>query len=270
MDQLHKKIEEIIHAADGEWGIVIEDLNLKKKFSINEKQLFAAQSIIKVPIMAAVYKAYEQGEFKLSDPLPLLREQLVGGAGVLQHFSPGTELSIYDLVMLMIIQSDNTATNILIELVGFDRINQVMQAGGMKESRLKKKLMILPHTKEDVENYISAEDIHIFYKNIAYGKVVSGYSCLQMIEILKKQQFRNAIPYDLPENDREIIGSIPEWELANKTGWDSNYQHDVGILYVQDRSAIITALSKNAGAKVSLNIISKIGKEVYEYLKLVR
>src|SRR5699024_5872620 len=103
---------------------------------------FAAQSIIKVPIMAAIFTAYENGEFFLSEKRTIRKEDLVGGSGVIQHLSPGTELSIYDLMMLMIIQSDNSATNILIDLVDFELINQVMQEGGMRDSRLNKKLMI--------------------------------------------------------------------------------------------------------------------------------
>lgn len=266
MQAVQEEITKWINTGGGQWGIVVEDLDSDKKIAINENQFFAAQSIIKVPIMAAVFAAYEHGAFFLSDKRPIRKEELVSGSGVLQHLSPGTELSIYDLMMLMIIQSDNTATNILIDLVGFDLINQVMQEGGMKDSCLKKKLMIYPHTEKDVENYLNARDIHEFYKNIALGKIISGYSCLQMIEILKKQQVRNAIPNDLPDQQSNIIGSLPEWQLANKTGWDTHYQHDVGILYVKNHSAVITILSKGIGSKQALDVSGKIGRLVYDYL----
>src|SRR5699024_809939 len=136
---------------------------------------FAAQSIIKVPIMAAVYAAYESDEFNLSDQICLKQEDFVGGSGVLQHMTPGSQLTIYDLITLMIIQSDNTATNILIDRLGFASIQQVMQTYEMKNSTFQKKLMIYPATERDVENYLTPADIHSFYRKLVTGTVISRY-----------------------------------------------------------------------------------------------
>src|SRR5690625_4703146 len=167
------------------WGITIEHLNTNKKLMINDQESFAAQSMIKVPIMAAAFDAYENGELNLSDSIPLHREFQVGGSGILQHISPGTTLTIYDLITLMIIQSDNAATNILIDLLGFSKIQAVMEAYGMEQSVIRKKLMIYPVTDVDVENYMTPADIHLFYKKLALGKVISRYSSEEMVKILK-------------------------------------------------------------------------------------
>lgn len=268
MNKLQEKIESTILKAGGEWGIIIEDLNDKtKKIVINDTELFAAQSIIKVPIMAAVFAAYENKKLNLNDLKKLRKEDIVGGTGILKDMSVGLEITVYDLVTLMIIQSDNTATNILIDLVGFDEIKNMMEYGGMEKSCFRKKLMIYPATNTDVENYITAADIHVFYKKIATGKIVSRYSSEKMIHILKKQQIRNALPFYLPENDNNIIGEGSKWELGNKTGTGHRIQHDVGILYVQNQSLLITVLSKNLLAVKSLHTIAHIGKEVYNYLE---
>lgn len=269
MNNLERKIEATIVEAGGKWGIIVEDLKDKKKrIVINETELFAAQSIIKVPIMAAVFAAYEDKKLNLNDLKKLRKEDIVGGTGVLKHMSVGLEITVFDLVTLMIIQSDNTATNILIELVGFEKIKSMMEYGGMVNSCFMKKLMIYPATNKDMENYITAEDIHLFYKKLTEGKILSRDSSEQMIRILKKQQIRNALPFYLPEINNDILGEEPKWQLANKTGTGHHIQHDVGILYVRDQSVLITVLSKNLTAVKSLHTIAHIGKEVYDYLKV--
>lgn len=267
MKQLTDKIKAVTNESQTTtWGVIIEHLNTNNKISINEHETFAAQSVIKVPIMAAVFAAYENNELNLSDELILKREDHVGGSGVLQHMSPGTELTIYDVVTLMIIQSDNTATNMLIDLLGFTNIQQVMETYGMKQSVLRKKLMIYPVTDIDVENYLTPTDIHLFYKKLALGRIVSRFSSQEMIKILKRQQVSNALPIYLPINTSPFVGVGPTWELAHKTGWDIANQHDVGILYVRDQCVVMTVLTKGGKSIQTLNAIGRIGKVVYDYL----
>ncbi|WP_224653647.1 serine hydrolase, partial [Escherichia coli] len=120
-----------------------EDVNEGTLFSINGDECFYAASIIKVPIMAAVFAAAEKGVVRLGERLPLRRDDIVGGSGVLQFMSPGIELPIYDLLTLMIIQSDNTATNMLIDLIGMETIQAFLKELGMERSEIHHKFMIV-------------------------------------------------------------------------------------------------------------------------------
>src|SRR5699024_11238693 len=106
------------------WGIILEDLDTKEMWQWNQDDTFYAASIIKIPIMVAAFAAFEQGKFRLSDPLTLKREDIVGGSGVLQHLSPGISLSLYDLIVLMIIVIGNNATNMLFVCIGREKINK--------------------------------------------------------------------------------------------------------------------------------------------------
>ena len=267
MKELQGNLERIIADAGGEWGIVVEDLNTNKRLTINADDQFAAQSIIKVPIMVALFTAYEEKKINLDELLSLKRADIVQGAGNLQFLTSGIQLPVYDLITLMIIQSDNTATNLLIDLIGLKEINRVMEYLGMEKSCLRKKLMIYPVTENDCENYSTASDIALLLRKMATGKIISRNSSAHMIKILKQQQIRNGLPAYLPESNNEIIGVLPKWELANKTGWDTEYQHDVGILYVGQRSVTISALSQKVDATKSLHALAKIGQEVYKYVQ---
>ncbi|WP_348775016.1 serine hydrolase [Psychrobacillus sp. NEAU-3TGS] len=128
------KINQLTEQSKGIWGIVIEDLYGDERWELNGDELFYAASVIKVPIMVAVFSAVERDEISLTAEIILKEDDFVGGSGVIQHLTPGTALSICDIVMLMIIQSDNTATNILIDLVGVEPIVQTMKEAGMEKS----------------------------------------------------------------------------------------------------------------------------------------
>lgn len=267
MKALQEKIESMMTEIQGHWAVAIHDLNTNESFALNEHDQFKAQSMIKVPIMAAVFAAYEQKQLSLSDKVPLRREDIVGGAGVLPHLTVGLELPIYDLITLMIIQSDNTATNMLVDIVGFEAIQTIMEQAGMKDSCFRKKLVIYPAVEDDIENYISAADMNLFLSQLAKGQIISGYSSRHMITIMKHQQYRNALPFYFPTPiESDIIGVGPKWELAHKTGWDTGCQHDGGILYVGDRSIAMTVLSQNVNNVEALLTIAKIGKAVFDHM----
>ncbi|MGD8188969.1 serine hydrolase [Brevibacillus ginsengisoli] len=263
LSNIFGQIEQLLEQAGGSWGAVIEDLHTQERFEHNPDQQFYAASLIKVPIMAAVFTDVYQGKYSFEDFYTLRQEDLVGGAGVLQHLTAGTPITIYDLVTLMIIQSDNSATNILIDRVGKKKIRQVMQKYQMNNSQFFNKLMMIPAELEGY-NEVTAGDMASIYRHMAAGKILSYNSCLQMISILKKQQLRDSIPFHLPDPDSEVIGGLPKWELANKTGNVTNINHDVGILYVGDSAIMISLLSKDAEEKRAKDTMGKIGRLIYD------
>ncbi len=264
LEDVKQKVLESAEQAGGTWGIVVEDLDRSESFALNSQEVFTAESIIKVPIMAAVFAAIERGEASLNDYLTLKQEDMVGGSGVLFRMSAGIQLPVQDYLTLMIIQSDNTATNMLIDLIGAEQVQQTMADIGMKDSRFRKKLMTYPAGIAE-KNVITAADVNLLLKKLTTGDYLSRHACEQMINIMKKQQVRNGIPAYLPESDSPLLGGQPLWELANKTGWDTGSQHDAGIFFANQRTFTITILSKDVDAHVALDTQGKIGKVLYEY-----
>ncbi|MEK3979540.1 serine hydrolase [Psychrobacillus sp. FSL K6-2836] len=265
MDGLVSKIQKLIAPSKGTWGIVLEDLNSGEKWEHNEQELFYAASVIKVPIMASIYSAVERGDLALSDLIILDEKDYVGGSGVLQHFTSGSSLPLRDIIMLMIIQSDNTATNLLIDLVGVENIQNTMKEAGMIYSTFFNKLMLSKPSPKGV-NRIAASDIAILLHRMATGELVSSSASDQMIEVMKKQQVRDCLPEKLPSPYSDFDHGMTAWEFANKTGWIPGTRHDVGIFYVGDRKFIATVLSKDEDDILSKRILSQIGEEIYKYL----
>jgi len=267
--QLHRTLTTIVQEAKGTWGVLVKEVGKGIYYEHLPDEHFIAESVIKVPIMAAVFAAAWQGECSLEDRLVLRREDLVQGSGLLFALSPGLRLSIRELVTLMIIQSDNTATNILIDLVGKERIEKTMHELGMSDSRYVRKLMIYPADNPG-NNTITARDVTSMLSMIGAGRFLSAQACSEMVAIMKKQQFRNGLPSLLPVAD-DGIGKqslATDWEIASKSGWDTGRQHDAGLLYTQGRCFAITALSQDVEAEEALYTIGSIGKAVYEFAKL--
>lgn len=266
MEELVSKVQKLVEQSKGTWGIVLEDLNSGEKWEHNEQELFYAASVIKVPIMASVYRAVDRGDLSLMDLIILNEKEYVGGSGVLQHFTPGLSLPLQDIIMLMIIQSDNTATNLLIDLVGVDDIQNSMKEAGMVYSTFYNKLMLSKSNPKGA-NRIAAADIAILLHKMAMGDLVSGKASRQMVEVMKKQQVRDCLPERLPSPYSNFDYGMTPWELANKTGWIPGTRHDAGIFYVGDRKLIATVLSKDEDDLLSKRILAQIGEEIYKYLR---
>jgi len=266
VEELVDKIQKLIAPAKGTWGIVLEDLNSGEKWGYNEQELFYAASVIKVPIMASVYSAVERGDLTLTDLIILDEKDYVGGSGVIQHFTPGSSLPLQDIIMLMIIQSDNTATNLLIDLVGLENIKNTMKEAGMVYSTFFNKLMLSKPNPKGA-NRIAPVDIGLLLHGMATGKLVSGKASSQMVDVMKKQQVRDCLPEKLPSPYSNFDHGKRPWELANKTGWIPGTRHDAGIFYVGDRTFIATVLSKGEDDLFSKRILSQIGEEIYKYLQ---
>ena len=264
MKRLQEKIEALLKSSTGTWSVVVEDINEGTSFSLNGDSTVYAASIIKVPVMAAVYATAEDGAIRLGNRLPLQREDIVGGSGVLQFMSPGIELPIQDLVTLMIIQSDNTATNMLMDAIGMDKIQAVMNGLGMERSEIHHKLMIAQANRTN-NNDITASDVNALLTRIAQGKCISLFASEQMIRIMKQQQLSNGLIGDLPARDSSIVGAIPDWEFAGKTGNVDGITHECGLLYVRGHCMAVTVLSKGCKDDEARELMAQIGREVYSY-----
>lgn len=266
MQTLQTKIEERLKVAKGTWSVAVEDVNKGESFSLNGNESYYAASIIKVPIMAAVFAAAEEEVFRLGDCLPLRSDDRVGGSGVLQFMSSGIEWPIYDLMTLMIIQSDNTATNMLMDLVGIEKIQAVMNGFGMDRSDIHHKLMIVQANRTN-SNEITAVDMTTLLTQIAQGRCVSLHASEQMVRIMKQQQLSNGLIDNLPANESPIVGAIPKWELAGKTGSVEGIMHECALLYVHDCCVAVTVLSEGSTEDEAREIIAQIGSDVYMYAK---
>lgn len=256
MKELRRKIEDVLATYTGRWGIVIIDQSTKDRLELNPEMVFPSASMIKVPIMYEIMRQAAVGTVDLDQSLVVTSDVRVGGAGILQELRPDITMTVRELVTLMIVLSDNTATNLLIDLLGMDAINKAMADLGLQSTLLRRQMMDFDAALAGRENQTSAADLallfEVIYNNLG---VPLEYGSL-MLDILKRQQVRDKLPFYLPE----------ETVLANKTGTLLGVEHDGGILFLPNGSIIICILTDHLAVNYEgLQLVAKLGKVIYDH-----
>ena len=252
--------EEIIAQSAGFKGqafVFIKDYNRNWHIAIDSDVKVPAASIVKIPIMAAVFEAQEKGRLSLSDKIKLQQKDKTGGSGSLKNERAGKEFSIQELIMLMMSISDNTATNILINLLGIDNLNQWFQDNGLKDTNLSRLMMDMASRDKGIENYTTAGDIALILDRFYNGKFIGSKVSSECTEIMKKQKTKNRIPAKLPQDTN----------IAHKTGLERGICHDAGIVFTPKGDFLICVLTRHeySNSHRSRELISNIAYVVYKY-----
>ncbi|MBE5974445.1 MAG: serine hydrolase [Paenibacillaceae bacterium] len=221
------KRDEIIKILDqvpGKISFLYENLETGERVGYREDQSLMAASVIKLYVMAAVFNQFETGKLREDFSLSILKKDCVPSCGALTYLHDGICVTALDLVTLMIIFSDNTATNVLIELLGMDEINRYIKSLGFEKTCLNRKMYDTEKSSKGIQNYITASETGRLLTMMYRGELVSEEASRQMISILKNQQLCSKIPFYL-----QALTEEPE--IAHKTGEDCGITHDVGIVY---------------------------------------
>ncbi len=256
---LRQKLTDEIAKFNGEAGIVIKDLEMNWEISFNKDKLFPSASLAKVPIMAACFLAADQGRIKLDRNIALKSADKLTGSGVLKDMPTGTTFSVERLIGLMIYDSDNTATNIVTNLIGIDYLNSAFKSFGLKNTDLSRRIADYQSRDKGIENYTTAEDMALLlekmYRRMLGNKGVSE----QCINMLKLTRMNDRIPKYLPV----------EITIAHKTGLERGVCHDAGIVFTRRGDFIIAVLTKhaNSNSAPSKEFIAKAALHAYAYFE---
>lgn len=254
---INEVILEEINSVEEKVSIVIKDLTRDRWiFKYDENRVLPSASIIKVLIMVEALNRVEKGEYLLDQKIKIKETDRVDYSIISELRLE--EYSFIDLITLMIILSDNTATNVLIDLLGFEQINQMAKELNLKETVLRRKMMDFKAAKEGRENLISPIDMAILMEKIYNKSIISPKSCEIMIEILSKQKHRDMLP-------RYILDEVP---IAHKTGELSGLNHDIGVLCLENIDYLIGVFTTNGRNDLDgKRTIGRISKLVYDHLK---
>src|SRR5438132_8666920 len=136
LTRLQSNIERITRSINADWGIYIKCLDTNEEIAINAGKQMDTMSVIKIPLMVEAFRQIEAGKFKLADQITLKEVDKRPGTGVIRSLDPGAVLSIKDLITLMIIVSDNTATDLMFDKVGGPApVNELMRSYGLNTIR---------------------------------------------------------------------------------------------------------------------------------------
>jgi len=195
----------------------------------------AACSLVKVPILALLLKDAEEGGTRLEEKISIPPEKRVGGTGLICHLEPEAELSWRDVMKLMVIVSDNSATNAVIDLLGIERIDAFFKSIGLTSTELQRKMMDMEAIKAGRNNYTTAADMGRLLKLAATGSLVNRTISDAVIDTMSRQLYTSKLPALLPgvpasaspeEKRSPLPGTVT---VANKTGDLPKTEHDVGL-----------------------------------------
>ncbi len=256
MEVLGQRIKDILTAYTGRWGIVILNQSTWDKLELDSDMVFPAASMIKVPIMYEIMRQAAARKLSLNDSLEVTSGYITGGAGILKELRAGITMTIRELVTLMIILSDNTATNMLIDVAGMDAVNKTMDSLGLKSTVLRRRMMDFAAAQAGKENETSAADLARLFAGIYTSIGLPPAYGSSMLDILKRQQIRDKLPFYLPE----------ETIIAHKTGTLTGVEHDAGILFLPGGPYIVCVLTADLQTNyLGLQLVASIGKVIYEH-----
>lgn len=178
-------------------------------------------SVIKLPIMLELMERVKAGTIDLDAVHTLTEAEKVGGDGVLKTYADQSPVSYRELLRLMLIKSDNTATNILIHQLGRDAINQRLRKLGLERSQLNRIMMDTLAARQGRENYVTAQEMNSLLEKVYRHQVATPELCEAMLGILKQNEDTLTIPRLLP---RHVA-------IAHKTGTLTYVRGDAGIVY---------------------------------------
>lgn len=219
----------------GRLGVSAKNFVTGETIQINADSLFPTASTIKVPILVELFYRFNEGKLKKDSLIAFDDSLKYGGSGVLQYFYDGAKLKLIDIAVLMIILSDNTATNLVLDCFAdehdakLDAVNERMKSLGLNNTKILNKLMSFKTKKKTPEalrfgvGYTTPNDMVKLLELMANGKIISPEVSAEMINIMKNNQDYEMMKRYLPEN---VL-------VANKTGSIDRMKADIGIVYAK-------------------------------------
>ncbi len=300
IERLRARLQELANAFPGTLGVSVRDIATGQQISINGDRAFPMASAYKIPILVEVFRQVEAKKFSLDDRVELTADDRTLGSGILTLMSPGLKPTIHDLATLMIILSDNQATDILLTKVGAENVTATMRKLGLNNIRVdrttfemirdylaliddaaagktKQQLMNRPQlntsspervAKADTEfakiakDVASPDDMAQLLEMIVTGKAASETSCQGMMTILNRQQFNQRLPRYLPEGTG----------FAHKTGTIGSTTNDAGVMFVRGNpiALVVFTVDKRTGRGEVEEQMGRLARVVYDFFDAVK
>jgi beta-lactamase class A len=259
-DKLEATIRQSDRDLDGVLGIALEDLRSGQKFFLREDELFPQASTIKIAVLAELYHQNQQavqgtpGKAKLSDLYTVQASDLVPDSDIMGGLTPSvTKITNRDLATMMVAVSDNSATNVLIDRLGMDNVNALMDSLGLPHTRLRRKMMDLKAASEGRENISTPREMLLLLEQIYQGKVLNKGMTEDLLRVLSTHK-ESWLSRDLPEGLR----------VADKTGSLEGVRNNCGIIFVPNRPYLLCVMTTYLGKeRDGEEIITHISSAAY-------
>ncbi|CAN5650333.1 N/A [soil metagenome] len=237
---LDERVKAEVAKFDGKVWIYAKNLDTGKEYSLRGDEQVRTASTIKLPIMTEVFRQVAEGKIAWTDEFTIEKGKTSGGSGILGEFSNGTKIDLKTAVNLMIVLSDNTATNLVLEKVTSNAVNDHMAKLGLNDTLSLRKIggggdataWDVPLNRLFGIGRSSPKDMVRLLEMLENGEVVSKEASAEMIAILRRQQYKDGI-------GRNVFDTVP---VASKSGALDRLRSDVGIVYTR-RGRIAMAIT---------------------------
>lgn len=246
----------LFHSLEGEFSLYYQALDdsTSKPLVLNDQKIRSA-SVIKLFVLASLFDQVEKGLINLTDTYVLKAEDKVGGTGDLQNMAEGSEFTIQELAEKMIIISDNSATNILIErLGGVTDVQTLITQLGYPNCQLNRLMVDMEALANGQDNYVEAKEVGDLLAKIYRRQLISKTASEQMLAILKQQSDRRMLAQNLT-SDTIYYGKTGNFE-------EYGVQNDAAIIETKKGAFVLVCLSQNGQKDQQLNALNQLGGKV--------
>ncbi|MCD8105140.1 MAG: class A beta-lactamase-related serine hydrolase [Lachnospiraceae bacterium] len=213
-----------LEAMPGRVSVVCKNLNTGEALAYRPDEPHPAASVIKLFLMAAVFQGFADQTISPQERILVRDKDCVPSCGVLTYLKGDRELCVRDLVELMIIVSDNTATNLLFDRIREEQLDAFIRGRlGLEKTVFRRKMFDARRASQGIENYVTAADAAWLLEMIYTGWLISPEASCEMFQILTHQRLNGKIPFYL-----HTLADAPV--IAHKTGEDTGITHDVAII----------------------------------------
>jgi len=268
---LRRQIVEIGERAGAEaLAVAFYDYRHRLGWSYHGDRWFHAASTIKVPVLLGVFHAVDRGVLhpysrvhvrnrfiSVADGTPF-RIDTSRDSSPEVHQAIGRTMQVRELARHMIATSSNLATNLLIDVVGIDEIQETLRELGLDGIDFRRGVEDMTAWAANLNNRVTAHGLLSALRVIADERHFSPESCREMLDILHAQEFKRGIPAGLPEHAR----------VAHKTGEISTVAHDAGIVFLPDREPYVVVILTEWGAEATgrHSMIARVSRAVFEHV----
>jgi len=231
--KLETSILDVDRGLDGVMGVAIVDLTDGHKYLLHASDVFPQASSIKICVLAELYRQAQQGKLKLADLYTVNAADLVQDSDIMNGLTPGvTRITLRDLATMMVAVSDNAATNVLIDRVGMDNVNAFLAAQGLRDTRLRRKMMDVKAAAEGRENISTPNEMLSLLEALYRGQILNKEMTDDFFKVLSTHK-NSWIPRNLPE----------DLKIANKPGALEGVRNDSGVIFVDKRPYILCVMT---------------------------
>ena len=256
-NELNQAVDKEIKEAEAKVSLMVQNLDTNEiLISFNPDNAVVSASVIKVPIMLTALALIQEGSLSI-DTLIRMPETTILDDSEVFEFGEGN-YTLNELLVWMIINSDNSATNCLIDFLTMDRINEYCRNLCLKSTKVERRMLDFKALKTGLNNFTSAADMKVVYKSLYDKTILTPELCDYAISILKRQRHKEL-------SMRYICDEII---VAHKTGGLHFLNHDAGIFYLEKASYYFGAFVTEAPSNdYAMRLIGRISKLIYEYYK---